>query len=129
MKRLRFFRQTFGLQNKSDPDTTSDYLTTFSMPFSLKNPCENSLQRALVMTLTDVFYRGATFDVTTNYIYATGDAIKDYPLMIDILEKGESSDNANDAPAVFAYTMANTSGKKLIFTTQNNSVKIEIKER
>lgn len=127
MKRLRFFRQTFGLQNKTDPDTTSDYLSTFSMPFSIKNPCKNNLERALIMALTDIFYRGAVFEIEDNYILATGDAIKDYPLMIDILEKGTISDNATDAPTIFAYAIANSLNKKLIFTKQNNSVKIEIR--
>lgn len=127
MKRLRFFRQTFGLQNKQDPDTTQDYLSTFSMPFSLKKPCVNNLQRVLVMALTDVFYKGAVFDVSDSCILATGDAIKECPELSDILQNGTLSQNANDAPAVFAYALATQSNRKLTFTKDEKTIKINFK--
>ncbi len=129
MKRLRFFRQTFGLQNKQDADTTQEYLSTFSMPFSVNTPCTNNLQRVLIMALTDVFYKGANFDISSLYVKATGDAIKEYPDLPDILQNGKFSENANDAPAVFAYSVAEKLNKKLIFTKDDKTIKINIKDK
>ena len=127
MKRLRFFRQTFGLQNQQDtPDTTADYLSTFSMPFSVVSPCESNLQRVLVMMLTDFFYKGAVFNVASDEISATGEALKECEFLSDILQDGKDSENANDAPAVFAYALAQQLGQKLSFTCTQNSVTINI---
>ena len=128
MKRLRFFRQTFGLQNKQDPDTTQEYLSTFSMPFSTNIPCTSNLQRALIMALTDLFYKGAKFDISDTYIKATGDAIKECPELPDILQNGKVIENANDAPAIFAYVVAESLNKKLVFTKDDKTIKIDIKD-
>ena len=129
MKRLRFFRQTFGLQNKQDADTTQEYLSTFSMLFTVNAPCQNNLQRCLIMTLTDVFYKGATFEVSDTYLKATGDAIKECENLADILQKGTISQSANDAPAIFAYVLADNLCKKLIFTKTDKSITINFKDK
>ena len=98
MVRLRFFRQTFGLP-KDDEDTTADYLKTFSMPFSLNRACLDNLQRALVMVLTDYFYRGADFNLTENAIVAYGSAFKDVSCLTTLLQDGKGDETAANAPA------------------------------
>ncbi len=128
MARLKFFRQTFGLQNKESPDTTADYLKTFSMPFSLTAPCENALQRAVMMMITDLFYKGAVITLQTDYIEATGQALKESPLLKDVLEKGTPTQTAAEAPALFAYYAAKEKGKKLTFTSFEKKIRIEIKD-
>lgn len=128
MKRLRFFRQTFGLQNKQDPDATSDYLSTFTMPFQISRACENNLERTLVMALTDVFYKGAKFELYPDKMNATGEALKNCDYLGQIFDTGLFEENANNAPAVFAYFLARQMHKKLVLTAQDNAVQINIQD-
>lgn len=127
MARARFFRQTFGLP-KETPDTTKEYLKTFSMPFELKGICSDNLQRVLIMMLTDYFYKGATFEITSNKVKATGPQLKDCTLLNDLLQTGKGEQTATNAPAFFAYHLGKQMQKNLnIKTTQTaNGIVAEI---
>ncbi|MBP5534052.1 MAG: hypothetical protein J6Y03_00905 [Alphaproteobacteria bacterium] len=105
MARTRFFRQTFGLPKDTD-DTTKEYLKTFSLPFELKGVCTDNLQRSLIMTLTDYFYKGAIFEIRNNKILANGQALKDFSKLNDLLQTGEGEQTAANAPAFFAYHLS-----------------------
>ena len=118
MAKMRFFRQTFGLPKDSE-DTTGEYLKTFSIPFELSGVCTNNLQRALVMGLTDYFYKGATFEVTSDGIFATGKALKECTDFISLLKSGQGEETAVNAPAFFIYQLCQQEQKTL---------EIEIKE-
>ena len=117
MARARFFRQTFGLPKDTD-DTTADYLKTFSLPFELSGICTNNLQRALVMTLTDYFYKGATFKINENKITATGAALKDCATLNNLLQTGAGDETAANAPAFFAYQLAGQMNLDLKISTK-----------
>ena len=112
MARMRFFRQTFGLPKESE-DTTKEYLKTFSIPFEIKGVCVNNLQRALIMTLTDYFYKGATFDVKANTISAKGDALKECLGLSNLLQFGQGDETAANAPAFFVYRLCEQEQKKI----------------
>ena len=103
--RTRFFRQTFGLPKESE-DTTGEYLKTFSMPFELSGVCTNNLQRALIMCLTDYFYKGAKFEISDKKIKATGPALKDCSALNNLLQNGDGEEKAVNAPAFFAYFLS-----------------------
>ena len=105
MARLRFFRQTFGIPKESE-DTTAAYLKTFSMPFSLNQECDNNLQRCLIMCLTDYFYKGAEFKLSSSRIEISGDAKKDIQPLKSILTQGVGEQTAANAPAFYAYHLA-----------------------
>ena len=104
MARTRFFRQTFGIPKDVD-DTTKEYLKTFSLPFELNGVCTNNLQRVLIMTLTDYFYKGAVFEVKSDKIIATGAALKDCTSLNNLLQTGLGEQTAANAPAFFAYQL------------------------
>ena len=127
MARTRFFRQTFGLPKDVD-DTTKDYLKTFSLPFELNGVCTDNLQRVLIMMLTDYFYKGATFEVAHHKLTATGKELKDISGLNDLLQTGTGEQTAANAPAFFAYSLAEQMQKSLnIKTTKTaNGVIAEI---
>ena len=125
MVRLRFFRQTFGLP-KDDEDTTADYLKTFSMPFSLNRACLDNLQRALVMVLTDYFYRGADFNLTENAIVAYGSAFKDVSCLTTLLQDGKGDETAANAPAFYAHCLAKQQHVRLSVSEHDNSIEIRL---
>ena len=127
MARTRFFRQTFGLPKETD-DTTQEYLKTFSLLFELKGICTNNLQRSLIMTLTDYFYKGATFEIANNKLNVHGPALKDCTALSDLLQLGTGEQTAANAPAFFAYNLAKQSQKdiKMIIKENPNDFHVEI---
>ena len=125
MARARFFRQTFGLP-KDTEDTTKEYLKTFSLHFELDGVCTNNLQRALIMALTDYFYKGAVFAVSDNKITATGNALKDCSVLDKLLQAGDGEIVAVNAPAFFAYHLAKQMQRPIKIKTDTTACKIEI---
>ena len=120
MARTRFFRQTFGLPKDVD-DTTKEYLKTFSLPFELNGICSNNLQRALIMMLTDYFYKGATFEIADNKLIATGQELKDILILNNLLQTGTGEQTAANAPAFFAYHLAKQMQKSLNIKTNKTA--------
>lgn len=125
MFRLNFFRQTFGLP-KAVADTTSDYLKTFSMQFSLNKECDNNLQRCLIMCLTDYFYKGAEFKISSDGIEATGPALKDITPLNNILLNASEEKTASNAPAFFAHYLAKKSNTCISIRQSENQVQIRL---
>ena len=120
MARARFFRQTFGLPKETE-DTTKEYLKTFSLPFELTGVCTDNLQRALLMTLTDYFYKGASFVVTSNKITATGKALKDCTPLNALLQTGLGEQNATNAPALFVYHLSKQTQRPIEISTKETT--------
>ena len=127
MARTRFFRQTFGLPKETE-DTTKEYLKTFSLPFELNGNCTDNLQRSLIMTLTDYFYKGATFKIDNDKLTAQGQALKDCGALIDLLQSGNGQQTAANAPAFFAYHLSKQAQKniKIIVRESQNNFCVEI---
>lgn len=125
MSRLKFFRQTFGLPKESD-DTTADYLTTFSIPFSQNKECVNNLQRCLIMCLTDYFYKGAEFQISENLIEAKGPALKDAQEFKNILLNADGEKTAANAPAFYAHYLAKQLNCRFDIMQSENMVQIKL---
>ena len=123
--RLKFFRQTFGLQNKNDKDTTADYLSTLSIPVRLEGTPNNALERALCMVLADTLPQGGTIRLEGATLTAQGPAIK--TLALSFLDKGEGELSPQTAVALFAYETAKQQQIRLAVTTADTSVQIQMK--
>ena len=121
--RMRFFRQTFGL-SKQDEDQTENYLKTFSMSFSLEGICEDNLVRALIMALTDYFYKGAQITLSPNKIEAFGPALKDITPLKEVLLSGKGDVASINAPAFYAYALARKENK--FFSLNQSDKTLEI---
>ena len=128
MARLRFFRQTFGLPKKDEDiqDTTTQYLKTFSIPFTLNQTCTNNLQRVLIMCLTDYFYKGANITLTENTIIFSGKALKNIEELVTLFKSGNAAKIALNAPGFYAYYLSQKEKILIQIETEENTVRIKL---
>ncbi len=127
MDRIKFFRQTFGLPNVQSEDVTADYLSTLSMPIKLVGYCLDSLSKACVMTLADCLVKGGVITVKEDEIVAMGEALRVPEELQAIIENGKVAETPNNAPAMYAYTLAREKHIKLLLSCNEEKHLISLK--
>ena len=120
--RLKFFRQTFGQQNKLDEDTTAAYLETLSVPVRLEGVCSCALERVLCMALADTLPRGGCIRVQKGKLTAEGQTIK----LLPCLEKGTDEESPQTAAALYAYELAKQQQIRLVVEKTETSVCVRL---
>ena len=123
--RLQFFRQTFGLQNRLDNDTTAAYLNTLNVPIQLEGTCSNALERVLCMVLADSLPKGGIIRIKDKMLTAEGDSIKtDF---VSMLQTGQGEASPQNAAALYAYALAKQQKMRLVLQTTASSISICLK--
>ena len=123
--RLQFFRQTFGLQNRLDKDTTAAYLNTLNVPVQLEGTCESSLERVVCMVLADSLPKGGVIRRQGDTLTAEGATVKtDF---VSLLQTGKGEISAQNAAALYAYELANQQQVRLVVQATSSSISVSLK--
>jgi hypothetical protein len=122
--RLQFFRQTFGVQNRLDKDTTAAYLNTLNVPVQLEGICSNALERILCMVLADSLPKGGRIRIADQTVTAEGETLKHE--FISILETGKGEQTPQNAAALYACELAMQQQRRLAIQATDSSVCIRL---